>query len=204
MDAKRESALKPTCWIIAGPNGAGKTTFALRFLKTLGSCKRFINADLIAAGLSPLAPERELAHASRLFLKEIEHAISAREDFAFETTLSGRSYLKLIDRVHLLGWRAKLIYLALPDVATSRMRVAERVSHGGHDVPESDLQRRFPRSLRNFLEVFAERVDETVCLWNGDNGVQLVFRQEGTARKIVNPALFAHLLKEASDATRSR
>jgi predicted ABC-type ATPase len=86
-----------------GPNSAGKTTFALRFLKTLGGCKRFINADLIAAGLSPLAPERELAHASRLFLKEIEHAISARDDFAFETTLSGRSYLKLINRMQLSG-----------------------------------------------------------------------------------------------------
>jgi predicted ABC-type ATPase len=81
------------------------------------------------------------------------------------------------------------------------MRVAERVSHGGHDVPEADLQRRFPRSLRNFLEVFVERVDEAVCLWNGDNGVQLVFRQIGVARKIINPALLAHLIKEASHAT---
>ena len=200
MDANVLGAVKPTCWIIAGPNGAGKTTFALRFLKTLGSCKRFINADLIAAGLSPLAPELELAHASRLFLKEIENAIIARADFAFETTLSGRSYLKLIDRLHALGWRVKLIYLALPDVATSHMRVAERVSHGGHDVSDLDLQRRFPRSLRNFLVVFAERVDEAVCLWNGEYRVQLVFRQKGTVRKIANPILLAHLLKEASDA----
>ena len=200
MDANVDGAVKPTCWIIAGPNGAGKTTFALRYLRTLGRCKRFINADLIAAGLSPLAPERELAHASRLFLKEIEHAITARDDFAFETTLSGRSYLKLIDRVHASGWRVELIYLALPDVATSRMRVAERVSHGGHDVPNADLQRRFPRSLHNFLYVFSERVDEAVCLWNGDNGVQLVFRQKATVRKIANPMLLTHLLKEASDA----
>ena len=155
---------------------------------------------MIAAGLSPLAPERELAHASRLFLREVAHAIIARGDFAFETTLSGRSYLKLIDRVHALGWRVELIYLALPDVATSQMRVAERVSHGGHDVAEADLLRRFPRSLQNVLYVFTERVDEAVCLWNGDNGVQLVFRQKGTVRKIANPMLLAHLLKEASDA----
>jgi hypothetical protein len=84
----------PTCWIIAGPNGAGKTTFALRYLPEVAGCRRFINADLIAAGLSPLAPERELAAASRLFLHELEAAIKAGEDFAFETTLAGRTYLK--------------------------------------------------------------------------------------------------------------
>lgn len=86
----------PTCWIIAGPNGAGKTTFALDYLPRIAQCSRFINADLIAAGLSPLAPERELLAASRLFLSEIDDAIREREDFAFETTLAGRSYLKLI------------------------------------------------------------------------------------------------------------
>ena len=81
----------PTCWIIAGPNGAGKTTFALRYLPQVAGCRRFINADLIAAGLSPLAPERQLATASRLFLQEVDSAIKAGEDFAFETTLAGRT-----------------------------------------------------------------------------------------------------------------
>jgi predicted ABC-type ATPase len=103
MEANGTHSSLPTCWIIAGPNGAGKTMFALRYLRTLGSCKRFINADLIAAGLSPLAPELELAQASRLFLHEIEQAIAARTDFAFETTLSGRSYLKLTDFMLKLG-----------------------------------------------------------------------------------------------------
>jgi predicted ABC-type ATPase len=84
----------PTCWIIAGPNGAGKTTFALEHLPQLGARLRFINADLIAAGLSPLAPERELLAASRIFLREIAEQVAAREDFAFETTLAGRSYLR--------------------------------------------------------------------------------------------------------------
>ena len=88
-----------TCWIIAGPNGAGKTTFALEYLPQVAGCTHFINADLIAAGLSPLAPERELLAASRLFLHEIEQRIAAREDFALETTLSGRSYLRLVRRL---------------------------------------------------------------------------------------------------------
>ena len=73
----------PTCWIIAGPNGAGKSTFALEFLPSLAGCRNFVNADLIAAGLSPLAPERELIAASRLFLKEIENYVAAGESFAF-------------------------------------------------------------------------------------------------------------------------
>lgn len=84
----------PTCWIIAGPNGAGKTTFALAYLQQVAKCSRFVNADLIAAGLSPLAPERELLPAGRLFLHEIENCIAKGEDFAFETTLAGRGYLK--------------------------------------------------------------------------------------------------------------
>jgi predicted ABC-type ATPase len=89
----------PTCWIIAGPNGAGKTTFALQYLPTVANCRNFVNADLIAAGLAPLAPETELLAANRLFLREIAAHIQARQDFAFETTLSGRSYLKLIHRL---------------------------------------------------------------------------------------------------------
>ncbi|CAM2006377.1 hypothetical protein APED_06895 [Acanthopleuribacter pedis] len=89
----------PTCWIIAGPNGAGKTTFAMDYLPSVARCTYFINADLIAAGLSPLAPERELVAASRLLLQEIEARIESGVDFAFETTLAGRGYLKLIKRL---------------------------------------------------------------------------------------------------------
>lgn len=123
----------PTCTIIADPNGAGKTTFALEYLPNVAQCSRFINADLIAAGLSPLAPEREMIAANRLFLREIEEAIERRADFAFETTLSGRSYLKLINRLQADGWQVDLLYLALPSVEMSKLRVAERVKHGGHN-----------------------------------------------------------------------
>jgi len=127
----------PTCWIIAGPNGAGKTTFAMEYLPKVTGCTNFVNADLIAAGLSPLAPERELIAASRIFLSEIEEHMSAKEDFAFETTLSGRSYLRLIQRLQAEGWQVGLIYLALPSVELSTLRVAERVAHGGHRTPRT-------------------------------------------------------------------
>jgi predicted ABC-type ATPase len=134
----------PKCWIIAGPNGAGKTTFALEYLPQVAGCKNFINADLIAAGLSPLAPEKELLTASRLFLKEIKTYSQGDEDFAFETTLSGRTYLKLIKDLQRNDWEVELVYLALPDVKLSIQRVAERVAHGGHNIPKKDILRRFP------------------------------------------------------------
>lgn len=199
MDAKVDGAVKPTCWIIAGPNGAGKTTFALRYLPAFANCRRFVNADLIAAGLSPLAPELELAQASRLFLKEIEQLVALGEDFAFETTLSGRSYLRTIDQLRTRGWKVNLIYLALSSLAVSRMRVAERVSHGGHNVPERDLRRRFPRSLRNLLDEFSVRADETFCFLNDCVPLQLVFAQERQSRTIVNAQLFQLLVKASYD-----
>jgi predicted ABC-type ATPase len=184
----------PTCWIIAGPNGAGKTTFALKYLPLLAQCSRFINADLIAAGLSPLAPDRELFAASRLFLKEIETRIEQQENFAFETTLSGRSYLKLVRRLRTAGWRVELIYLALPSIEISRLRVAERVTHGGHDIPLKDIERRFPRSLTNLLDVFSVEVDICRCFMNNSQLPELVFEQRGQSRKVVNDNYYQNLL----------
>jgi predicted ABC-type ATPase len=188
----------PTCWIIAGPNGAGKTTFALEYLPQVAQCSRFVNADLIAAGLSPLAPERELLAASRLFLSEIEACIAQREDFAFETTLAGRSYLKLIARLRAEGWRVELIYLALPSMEMSKLRVAERVAHGGHNIPLADIERRFARSLANLLQVFSHRVDACRCFMNCDAVPELIFEQLGEVRNVAHAQHYQHLLKEAA------
>lgn len=187
----------PTCWIIAGPNGAGKTTFALEYLPQVAQCSRFVNADLIAAGLSPLAPERELLAASRLFLGEIEACITQREDFAFETTLAGRSYLKLVRRLQTAGWRVELIYLALPSMEMSKLRVAERVAHGGHSIPVADIERRFARSLGNLLYSFSTQVDACRCFMNSDASPELVFEQQGEVRNVVHMPYYQHLLKEA-------
>ena len=159
-------AQAPICRIIAGPNGAGKTTFALTYLRQLPEAQAFVNADLIAAGLSPLAPQQQLVAASRLMLKEIDSHIRAQRSFAFETTLSGRGYLQLISRLRTDGWRVELVYLALPSVELSILRVAERVAHGGHNVPLPALRRRFPRSLRLLLEAYAPAVDHALCNLN--------------------------------------
>ena len=186
----------PTCWIIAGPNGAGKTTFALRHLPQITNSRRFVNADAIAAGLSPLAPETALSNASRLFLREIEHHIRDRQNFAFETTLSGRSYLKLIDRLKTDGWEVQLLYLALPNVEMSKMRVAERVKHGGHNILPQDIERRFPRSLQNLLTQFSFVVDGTRCYMNSRKIPELIFVQQGNDRIIINQALFEQITQQ--------
>lgn len=185
----------PICRIIAGPNGAGKTTFALRYLRQFPDAQAFVNADLIAAGLSPLAPHQQLLAASRLMLSTIERHIRARQSFAFETTLSGRGYLRLIGRLRTAGWRVELVYLALPSVELSILRVAERVAHGGHNVPLAVLRRRFPRSIRLLLETYAPVVDQATCNMNDGASPQLVFFQTGLERSIVNPTLYRHLLE---------
>src|SRR5690606_11934289 len=110
---------------------------ALEYLPELG-IRNFINTDMIAAGLSPFKPETQAGAASRLFLREMKQQIRARDDFAFETTLSGRGYLKLVNRLRQNGWTVDLYYLALPSVEMSLLRVAERVRHGGHNIPEND------------------------------------------------------------------
>jgi len=188
----------PTCWIIAGPNGAGKTTFAMEYLPQVAGCTHFINADLIAAGLSPLAPERELLAASRIFLREIKERIAARENFAFETTLAGRTYLRLIERLRSDGWRVELIYLALPSVDMSKLRVAERVAHGGHDIPTADIERRFQRSLHHMFYDFSHRVDSCICFMNDGESPVLVFEQRYDNRDILHEDYYQLLLKEAS------
>ena len=179
---------RPTCWIIAGPNGAGKTTFALKYLPEAG-CQNFVNADLIAAGMSPLAPERERMSAGRLFLSEIQRHIRARQDFGFETTLAGRGYKRLIRRLRASGWRAELIYLALPDPEMAKVRVAERVRHGGHNIPVPDIERRFFRSWENLTEVYGALVDRTICFLNISETPEVVFTQEGEHREVLQPVV---------------
>ncbi|MDP2137861.1 MAG: zeta toxin family protein [Candidatus Didemnitutus sp.] len=144
----------PLCVIIAGPNGAGKTTFAREFLPREGGIVHFVNADLIAAGLSPLKPAIANLHASRVFLSELDRLAGARVDFSFETTLSGRAYVERIKRWKAGGYRIEIVYLQLASPEIALKRIAARVKEGGHDVPAVDVRRRFIRSWRNFEAVY--------------------------------------------------
>jgi predicted ABC-type ATPase len=145
--------------IIAGPNGAGKTTFARTFLTEEAQCPRFINADLIAAGLSPFAPEAAALKAGRLMLEEITGCVRRGESFAFETTLSGLRYLGRIKQWRLQGYHVSLFFLCLPNAETAIARVAERVRQGGHNIPEAVIRRRFAAGLRNFHQAYKSGVD---------------------------------------------
>ncbi len=138
-------------YIIAGPNGVGKTTFASKFLPKYANCQNFINADLIAQGMSPFSPEAAAVRAGRLVLSEIRFFARRRVSFAFETTLSGRSYLRLIRQLKKQGYRVHFFFLWVDTVDVVLARVRERVLKGGHDVPQSVLYRRYGRSIRNFF-----------------------------------------------------
>lgn len=145
--------------IIAGPNGAGKTTFAREFLPNEAACPVFVNADLIAAGLAPFAPESAAVRAGRLMLAELERHFQAGSSFAFETTLSGRAYLRHVRQWQQAGYRVELIFLRLNHTDEAVARVQQRVRQGGHDIPVDVIRRRFATGLDNFQRHYAPAVD---------------------------------------------
>jgi len=164
--------------IIAGPNGAGKTTFAREFLPNEAGCPIFVNADLIAAGLSPFNPELAAVAAGRLMLEQIADHARRGQSFAFETTLSGRGYVRLIRQWRRDGYLVVLFFLCLANPEEAIARVAERVAQGGHDVPEDVIRRRFAAGLRNFETLYREEAD----FWRryNNSGDVLEILDEGT------------------------
>jgi predicted ABC-type ATPase len=161
-------------FIIAGPNGAGKTTFAREFLPNEADCPAFVNADLIATGLSPFQPEAAAIHAGRIMLEQIREYVRKRENFAFETTLSGRTYARMIPAWQAAGYQVKVIFLSLPDVDLAIARVTARVAQGGHGVPEDIIRRRFIAGQRNFDRVYKPLVDYWVLYDNSRETPQLI------------------------------
>jgi predicted ABC-type ATPase len=162
--------------IIAGPNGAGKTTFAREFLPHEAGVPIFVNADLIAAGLDGSSPLR----AGRLMLAEIDGHAAAGRSFAFETTLSGQTYVHRIERWRAAGFTVKLMFLSLQSVEEAIARVATRVRQGGHDVAPEVIRRRFASGLRNFLGVYRHRVD--YWQWFDNRGERPQLIEEGRNR----------------------
>jgi len=155
-----QNTIEKKIFVIAGPNGAGKTTFATEFLPNEADCPIFVNADFIALGLNSIRPDRTTFKAGRLMLTLINGYARKGESFAFETTLSGRNYARRIPRWRQQGYLVKLFFLCLPDPETAIARVAQRVSEGGHDVPEVDIRRRFDSGWNNFVHIYQELVDE--------------------------------------------
>ena len=166
----------PKIIILAGPNGAGKTTFAREYLPQEASCPVFVNADLIAAGLSPFAPERAAIQAGRIMLDAIRLHVTRLESFAFETTLSSLSYARHIPQWRHLGYRVELLFLSLPSADAAVQRVAERVRQGGHDIPEATIRRRYATGRRLFSDVYQPLVDKWVLYDNAGDEPAVIGR----------------------------
>lgn len=162
--------------IIGGPNGAGKTTFAREYLPLEARCLTFVNADLIAAGLSPFDPAASAFRAGRLMLDELDRHAAEGRDFAFETTLSGLGYVRRIDAWRASGYGVVLCFLALSSPEEAIDRVAMRVSQGGHDIPEGTIRRRFAAGLRNFTGIYRYRVDH--WSWFDNSGPTPILLEE--------------------------
>ncbi|MDR2669049.1 MAG: zeta toxin family protein [Desulfovibrio sp.] len=168
---------KKYIYIIAGPNGAGKTTFAEIFIPDTVNITQYVNADLIAYGLSPFAPEQEAVQAGKLMLRRMDKLVRLGESFCLETTLAGRSYIEKINAWRKAGYIVKLIFLSLPDAQTAVARVAARAAQGGHSIPEDIVRRRFDAGLKNFDTLYKRIVNSWILFDNA--GMQPVYVQSG-------------------------
>jgi len=175
-------SMAKTVYVIAGPNGAGKTTFARKFLPLFAHMHEFINPDLIATGLSPFAPQNAALRAGRLVLERISELAHKSLSFGFETTLSGKGYLHLFQKLHDQGYTIDVFYLWLPDEKLAIQRVQDRVKLGGHFVPTEDVKRRFYRGLRHFLVDYRPFMDNWFLFDNSQSVPQRV--AFGTSRSI--------------------
>lgn len=169
----------PTIYLIAGCNGAGKTTFAKEFLPHEVKCLRFYNADELARGLSPLDPQAAAMKAGRLLLSEIRESIRGKKTFALESTLSGKTYVRLLRGAKTRGFRIYLHYLWLPTPAIAVARVRERVKKGGHNVPVADIKRRFGRSLQHLTSAYAPLADRW-AVWNNESSPPTLIADSGS------------------------
>ncbi|MBP7795985.1 MAG: zeta toxin family protein [Elusimicrobiales bacterium] len=152
--------------VIAGANGAGKTTFAEKYADKYLQSKEFINIDLMAKGISPLNYKNVFIEAGKLAFKRINQLLSKKSDFSFETTLSGKGYIKLFKRIKNNGYKINIVYLYIPDVNFAVKRVRERVKHGGHSVDDTDIRRRFYRSIHNLFNLYWDILDDIEIIDN--------------------------------------
>jgi len=156
----------PNLYIIAGCNGAGKTTASFTILPEMLNCREFVNADSIAAGLSPFNPESVAIEAGRLMLSRIHELIKSAADFAFETTLATRSYVSLVKAAQQVGYKVTLLFIWLDSPQTAIQRVADRVAEGGHNIPEDVIVRRYYRGIFNLLNLYMPLCESWIVVNN--------------------------------------
>ncbi len=184
-------------YIIAGPNGSGKTTFAKLFLPEYVNCPNFVNADLIAQGLAPFEPRTAAIKAGKLVLQQINEYARRGFDFAFETTLSGKSYAKLLSELKSQEYSLHLFFLWIPSPELAIARIKDRVAEGGHHVPPEDVRRRFVRGLRNFFKMYESILDSWVLIDNSKSKPVLIAKRRNGDREVMDQKLFDSIQKVA-------
>jgi len=187
---------QPIIYLISGPNGAGKTTFAKEFLPA-AHVVEFLNADLLAAGLSPLHPGAMAVRSARLILGRWSELLALRRDFAFESTLSGRTYASMLLEAKAAGYRIRLAYLWLPHVRISLQRVRQRFLKGGHNVSSRDVRRRFIPSLANFIHRYLPLADESLLFDAAAYPPQLIARWAGGKKEVIDVRKYEEVLRQA-------
>lgn len=183
-------------YIIAGPNGSGKTTFAKTFLPEYAKCDRFINADLIAQGLSPFSPQQVAIKSGKLVLEQIKEYSNNGVDFGFETTMSGVTYLKYFKMLKDKGYKIHIFFLWIPSSQLAIARVKDRVAQGGHNVPVQDIKRRFERSTEKFFKQYRLLVEQWMLFNNSESKPQLIARKQNVHVDIFDKELFESIIKK--------
>ncbi|HOD10934.1 MAG TPA: zeta toxin family protein [Flavobacterium sp.] len=161
-------------YIIAGCNGAGKTTASFTILPEILDCKEFVNADEIAKRLSPFQPEKVAFEAGRIMLERIETLLKSSENFAFETTLSTKTYKQKLIQAKANGFKVKLLFFWLPTIEMAINRVAIRVSEGGHNIPSDVIERRYSRGIENLFKIYIPLCDDWAVFDNSDETPELI------------------------------
>jgi len=182
-------------YIIAGSNGSGKTTFAEEFLPKYAHCPIFINADMIAKGLSGFTPDATALKAGRLLLEQIDAFAAKKMDFAFETTLSGVTYLSKIKKLKAMGYKVHLFFLWIPDVKLSLARVAGRVKMGGHNITEKVVRRRFHKGIKNFFQRYRDALDSWMLFDGSGNEPNAIAQVKSGKLTVFNQMQYAKILK---------
>lgn len=185
----------PNVVIVAGPNGSGKSTAAPALLRDYLGIREFVNADIIAQGLSGFGSENVAIQAGRIMLDRLKELATAEADFAFETTLAARSFAAWLPKLQQAGYRAHLLFLWLPSAEMAQARVASRVQRGGHDIPKDVVRRRYDAGLRNFFYLYRPIVDSWRLFDNSDqNGYEMIAQEfNGALLQVDNPTLWQSL-----------
>jgi predicted ABC-type ATPase len=190
----------PDLYIIAGCNGAGKTTASYTILPEILNCREFVNADNIAAGISPFNPESVAIEAGRIMLKRINELLADGVDFALETTLSTRSYVSFIKKAQEVGYQVTLLYFWLSSPEMAHYRVAKRVSKGGHNIPIDVIDRRYYRGINNLVNLYIPICDKWLVMNNVGETSKLVAQGSTEFGEIIiNSDIWNTILIQSND-----